>query len=99
VFYPAISHRSNGHGGSNPTPRACLGLSSASGGIRAEEERVDPVIGVVGVGPEGAFAIAVDDEDAKVERPWRSVGVGEGGDAADGREEWARKLRRGPRAV
>jgi hypothetical protein len=27
------------------------------------------------------------------------VGVGEGGDAVDGREEWAREVGRGPRAV
>jgi hypothetical protein len=34
---------------------------STSGGIRAEEGRVDPVVGVVGVGPGGA--VAVNDED------------------------------------
>jgi hypothetical protein len=67
-----------------------------SGGIRAEEGRVDLVVGVVGVGPGGA--VTVNDEDAEVERPWRGVGVEEGGDAAEGREEWARELRRGLRA-
>jgi hypothetical protein len=69
----------------------------ASGRIRAEEGRVDPVVGVVGVGPGGV--VAVGDEDAEVERPWRGVGVGEGGDAVDGWEEWAREVGRGPRAV
>jgi hypothetical protein len=69
---------------------------SASGGIRAEEGRVDPVA-VVGVGPRRT--VVVGDEDTEVERPWRGVGVGEGGDAEDGREEWATEVRRGPRAV
>jgi hypothetical protein len=48
-----------------------------------------------GIGPRGT--VAVDDEDAEVERPWRGVGVGERGDAADGREEWAREVQHGPR--
>jgi len=70
---------------------------SASSRIRAEEGRVDLVVGVVGVGPGGA--VVVGDKDAEVEWPWRGVGVGEGGDAVDGREEWAREVGRGPRAV
>jgi hypothetical protein len=76
---------------------------SASGGIRAEEGSVDPVavvgvgVVVVGVGPGGT--VVVGDEDAEVERPWRGVGVGEGGDAVDGGEEWAREVWRGSWAV
>jgi hypothetical protein len=48
-----------------------------------------------GIGSRGT--VAVGNEHAEVERPWRGVGVGERGDAADGWEEWAREVRHGPR--
>jgi hypothetical protein len=57
---------------------------SASGGIGP-----GGTVTIVGVGPGGT--VAVGDEHVEVERPWRDVGVGERGDAADGREEWAGK--------
>lgn len=72
---------------------------SVSSGIRAEDGRVDvvAVVGVIGVVPGGIFSAG--DGDAEVGRPWWGLGVGERSDAADGREEWAWKVRRVPRVL